>query len=351
MYTSLSIKNFRAFQTLEVEGLKRVNLFTGRNNSGKTSVLEAVYLLEGEHVTLRAKHLFATRGLAAVPFTKYSARTMPWATLFRDLGVDGEVKISGLHEAGHTLDVILTTSVTKEDKSFLTSIGAPKLDFEALPVLIARRDHFAEKRDALWVTGSTVESDTLSESSLRKSSYLVAGTKPDHVELARYFDSLEYEKRTAPVVEALRLIDPKLSVLKTNMSAGPSLILVDMDGATLLPLAVVGDGMLRMIEIVFAFLQNREKVVLIDEIENGFHYSALPKVWKRIHELAKECNVQVFAVTHSQECAVAAHEAAVETGSYDYQYFRVEQKQGNGRAVAFTQENMQTSIEAEFEFR
>ena len=83
MYTSLSIKNFRAFQSLEVEGLKRVNLFTGRNNSGKTSVLEAVYLLEGEHVTLRAKRLFATRGLAGVPFTKYSARTMSWATLFR----------------------------------------------------------------------------------------------------------------------------------------------------------------------------------------------------------------------------------------------------------------------------
>ena len=88
MYSSLSIKNFQAFQSLKIDGLKRVNLLTGRNNSGKTSVLEALYLLEGEHITLRTKRLFETRGLSAVPFTKYSARTMPWATLFRSLVVN-----------------------------------------------------------------------------------------------------------------------------------------------------------------------------------------------------------------------------------------------------------------------
>ena len=351
MYTSLSIKNFRAFQSLEVEGLKRVNLFTGRNNSGKTSVLEAVYLLEGEHVTLRAKRLFATRGLAAVPFTNYSARTMPWATLFRDLGVDGEVKISGGHDTRHNLEVILTTSLTPEDKQFLTAARAPRLDLDARPVLIARRAHFGAKRDALWVVDGAIESDINGESSLRVSSYLVAGTKPDHVELARDLDELEVVRGTAPVVEALRLIDPKLAGLKTLTNTGPPLVHADMGGATLLPLAVVGDGVLRMIEIVFAILQNREKVVLIDEIENGFHYSALPKVWKLIHALAKEYNVQVFAVTHSQECAVAAHQAALESGDYDFKYYRIEQEDGVGRAFAFPKEIMQTAIDADLEVR
>jgi len=88
MYTSLSIKNFRAFQTLEVEGLKRVNLFTGRNNSGKTSVLEAVYLLKGESPASRARQLFANRGLADAGILCQTAMDMPWATMFRNLAVD-----------------------------------------------------------------------------------------------------------------------------------------------------------------------------------------------------------------------------------------------------------------------
>lgn len=350
MYTSLSIKNFRAFETLEIEGLKRVNLFTGRNNSGKTSVLEAVYLLEGEHVTLRARRLFETRGLAAVSFTRFSSRTMPWATLFRSLGVDGEVRISGLQAAGNTLEVDLSTTLTEEDRSYVSRVGAPHLDPEDRAILVARKSHFGQKHDAIWVIDAKIHADILGETTLRASSYLISGMKPSHAELSRYFDGLELVKGTDPILEALFLIDPNLKGLKTNTSSGPSLIYADLGGATLLPLAVVGDGMLRMLEIVFAILQNRDKVVLIDEIENGFHYSVLPKVWELIHKLAKQYNVQVFAVTHSHECAVAAHEAA-KVADYDYQYFRIEQKNGIGRAFPFDQEVMQTAIDVQLEFR
>lgn len=350
MYTSLSIKNFRAFETLEIEGLKRVNLFTGRNNSGKTSVLEAVYLLEGEHATLRARRLFETRGLAAVSFSRFSARTMPWATLFRSLSVDGEVRISGLQDAAHLLEVTLTTTLTEEDRNYVNRVGAPHLDPEDRAILVARKPRFAQKHDAIWVTDAKIHADVLGENTLRASSYLISGTKPSHAEMSRYFDGLELIKGTDPILQALLLIDPRLQGLKTNTSAGPSLLYADLGGATLLPLAVVGDGMLRMLEIVFAILQNQDRAVMIDEIENGFHYSVLPKVWKLIHELAKQYNVQIFAVTHSHECAVAAHEAA-KVADYDYQYFRIEQKNGIGRAVPFDEEIMQTAIDANLEFR
>ena len=59
----------------------------------------------------------------------------------------------------------------------------------------------------------------------------------------------------------------------------------------------------------------------------------------------------MFAVTHSDECAVAAHQTALASGDYDYQYYRVEQKDGIGSAVAYTRDQMQTSIEYELEFR
>jgi predicted ATPase len=45
MIHTLTIQGYRGFSHLEVGGLGRVNLLVGRNNSGKSSVLEALYLL------------------------------------------------------------------------------------------------------------------------------------------------------------------------------------------------------------------------------------------------------------------------------------------------------------------
>lgn len=41
---SLEIRNFRAFHDLKIDHLKRVNLIVGKNNIGKTSLLEAIQL-------------------------------------------------------------------------------------------------------------------------------------------------------------------------------------------------------------------------------------------------------------------------------------------------------------------
>ena len=47
MFSSLSLDRFRGFQKLRVEPLDRINLFLGKNNVGKTALLEAVFLLVG----------------------------------------------------------------------------------------------------------------------------------------------------------------------------------------------------------------------------------------------------------------------------------------------------------------
>ena len=45
MFKSLKIENFRGFKSFELQHLGRVNLLVGANNSGKTSILEAIKLL------------------------------------------------------------------------------------------------------------------------------------------------------------------------------------------------------------------------------------------------------------------------------------------------------------------
>lgn len=67
-------------------------------------------------------------------------------------------------------------------------------------------------------------------------------------------------------------------------------------------------------------------MLLIDEIENGLHHSALATIWEGLFLAAKEVGVQIFATTHSLECIQAAHEAMARQQAYDLaviQLFRV----------------------------
>lgn len=349
MYTSLSIKNFRAFRTLEIEGLKRVNLFTGRNNSGKTSVLEAVYLLEGRFPASRSKQLFRNRGLAAAGIVHQTALDMPWATLFRNLAVDTDIEIAGEH-SDLPAEIRLSTNSSPKVNELLFEARSFSPNPHIRNLLVSSRN--GQRSDMVWVQDNVVQHFGGDDSFLNLASFLLAGAERSQQGLVVQFGALEVEKLDGLVVDALRIVEPRLRGLSTILSGGSPLIHADLDGTNRrLPLAVVGDGMLRLLDIVFALLQNQGGAVLIDEIENGFHYSVLPKVWKLIHELAKEYDVQVFAVTHSQECTEAAHATALATGRYDFQYYRVEQDEGAGRAYPFSESQLQTAFEIDLEVR
>ena len=45
MLENFDVEEYRGFKKLHVDGLRRVNLIVGRNNSGKTSLLKAAYIL------------------------------------------------------------------------------------------------------------------------------------------------------------------------------------------------------------------------------------------------------------------------------------------------------------------
>ena len=79
-----------------------------------------------------------------------------------------------------------------------------------------------------------------------------------------------------------------------------------------LPLRILGDGIMRTLEIVLALVNAKDGMLLIDEFENGIYYTVLPELWQLIFQLARRLNVQVFATTHDWECIEAFQKAAVE---------------------------------------
>ncbi len=48
MIENIEIENFRGIRRGRIDGLSRVNLFFGKNNCGKSSLLEALFLVCGQ---------------------------------------------------------------------------------------------------------------------------------------------------------------------------------------------------------------------------------------------------------------------------------------------------------------
>ena len=113
----------------------------------------------------------------------------------------------------------------------------------------------------------------------------------------------------------------------------------------------MGEGIARLTSIVLAIGNSSNGVVLVDEIENGFHHSVLHKVWRVIGEAARRFNTQVFATTHSMECIVAAHRAFVEGGTYDFGLHRLERIDKIIQDVSYPQEVLEAAIEMSLEVR
>lgn len=117
------------------------------------------------------------------------------------------------------------------------------------------------------------------------------------------------------------------------------------------PLESFGEGMNRLLGLALALVNSSNGILLIDEIETGFHYSILPDVWKLIFKMAKDLNVQVFATTHSKDCIEAFTQAAIDDEESDGMLIRLENKDGKIRAVNFNEDELETVERRNIEVR
>lgn len=80
------------------------------------------------------------------------------------------------------------------------------------------------------------------------------------------------------------------------------MIYFDIGIERLIPIQLMGDGISRLLSILMAMASFENGIILIDEIENGLHATALEHLWNIIKEGSETYNVQIFATTHSLEC-------------------------------------------------
>ena len=367
MFENLRIKNFRLFDDLEIGELKRINLLAGRNNTGKTAVLEAMFLLADVGSPNRVLEIKAIRGIGE---SQGEAGRLPkayWKPLFSKLSMLRPIEISGKHSnlGRMDLDIFLTrrgsTGVPEPYRpaTLQQAQGMPSVAPDAqLPDLGEKLIdpwalHLSWKRAAehkacdVRVTDHGLEIVRTEFDIPFQAVFLSSATASSEEDAVR-LSELRARKQGELLTKALQIVEPRLESVEGISAGGAPTIWGDIGLPELTPLSAMGEGIKRVARIVLAMSVARGGIVLIDEIENGFHHSIMSKVWAVIEEAALQFDAQVIATTHSYECVMAAHEAL----SDEWRLHRLDRtKDGSSLCVTYDTETVEAAIRHDLEVR
>lgn len=349
MLKRLQIRNFRGFNALKIDDLGGINLIAGKNNSGKTSLLEAIFLLAGAGNVQMAINRNVIRGLESEENVKQDPF---WKQLFFNLNMRRSIEIKGFRTSRAQLILEISSKRRPIDEIPVDSTNGSSatnlVDERALVFkytgprgkLVKGHIRMGEK-DWNWeVEQPTVDIPFHAIILLSR----IRNIREDAKRLAK----VRQRKEGDMLLKALRIFEPRLRSLEENSSSGAPMIWGDIGLPELVPLPVMGDGMTQIARLVLAIASVPDGVVMIDEVENGIHHSVLGDVWQVIDEAANQFRTQVFATTHSIECVTAAHESL---STDRFRLHRLEISDNANRCVTYEPDAIDAAIRHNLEVR
>ncbi|HYW21906.1 MAG TPA: AAA family ATPase [Nodularia sp. (in: cyanobacteria)] len=374
MLESFQIHNFRLFHHLEVKKLSRVNLIVGMNNAGKSTFLEAIELYASNASPMTLLELMESRqGSWVSEAQPYSQNFLgnPIRHLFFDrrlpeIGAEGIIlgevsSNSKIHigvaayqiksdDEGTTKRIRITDEQFHEDLSNVEVVLVVEESKKTRRIFRLDKDFRGEIRRSRVLYERQ-------DSELKYTWQFVSTENMPSRKLAALWDLTGLTDLESEVISALKLIESKVSgvAFVEDISKGRSndnrIPLVKVEGIDEpLPLQSMGDGMNRLFHIMVALVNARNGILLIDEFENGLHWTVQPKVWDIVFRFSERLNVQVFATTHSRDCVKSFDSVWNKYPSLGA-FFRLEAKDNLIKVTEYTSETLTDSLETDVEIR
>lgn len=331
---TLVIEHFRALRQLKIEGLGRINLITGRNNTGKSSVLEALRILAADASPSVILNILRYRE-EDFGDTEEANRPIDAEGLFLMSGL-----FHGFPQVSDSLDPIVIESLGGQRPMRLTmqvgwfseereADGTRRMvpqqkelfgESESVPLLVAeggggRRTFPLDLLRRYPYRTRLGRSELIGEPRLACIFVSPYGGEQTGT-LGTLWDKIALSDREEDVVEALRIIDPEISAVSMVGGEGTRQMRTAIVRAASLPRPVplrsFGDGLNRLFGIALSLVNAKDGLLLIDEFENSMHHTVQFDAWRAIFSLARRLDIQVFATSHSWDAIEAFQKAAAE---------------------------------------
>ncbi|NCR98567.1 MAG: AAA family ATPase [Microcystis aeruginosa L311-01] len=332
MLQSLKIEGFRGFQNFEMANLGRINLLVGKNNSGKTSILEAIQFLYVQNNLDIFLETISYRGEFS---WSESNRTKVFEIchLFpgHEIIPSKEIIIIGSRESHQESVTISVKSIPiqlslfsdknddlnndnifddEEWNQLLLSIGWSQsqklIQLELLANGTLARDSIRRRMASLSRISHKIGIDNKIELKFLTPFSLTS------FDMAALFDNIVLSPLEDLIIESLKIIEPKIERIASigsgkystanNLGVRGGFLIKIKNHDQPIPIGSLGDGFWRMLGLVLAMVNLENGILLVDEIDSGLHFTVMTDMWKVVWETAKKLNIQVFATTHSRDC-------------------------------------------------
>lgn len=321
MLDSLHIKNFRCFEDLTIPSLGRVNLIVGKNNSGKSTLLEAVSIFSAlneaddkysvlNNLLETLENIAESRGEHEQINTKLFVNNLNNKKFYN--GGSGFEISDNIKEKKYNFFI---KKESNNELLFYINDFNFEISTSTLEIQKPEQTHNFNARTVDWeeIFSEVEKKLTSNEKNEPKFYGHSHKTSPANLltdnKFSELWDEIIKRNKRKEVLETILIINEEIIDLDFVDISLDDEHEVDMTSLVRVrnkdkpvSLKYFGEGVRRLLQLTLTAFQIRKGgSLLIDEFENGLHYSIQEEVWEKLFKLAKELDIQVFATTHSED--------------------------------------------------
>lgn len=356
---SLEIQGFRIFKHLQVKRLGRVNLIVGKNNVGKSSLLEALAIYARKEQKAIWELLASRDETRYVVVSEEADEPLALKHLFHGRAeLDENVSKIVIGEVDSVENRLSITagwyrSRSNNGSQQLQAVQAEEYDMVPPPLLAVAMQkggqkaiiHRFEKESRRHLRPSRAEKMALN-------CLFLPANGLNEKEIGQLWDRISLRDLEKDVLSMLRIVAKDIERINLIGQGDNRIPIVRMkELSEPIPLRSLGEGMNRIFGIALGLVNAKDGLLLIDDVANGLHYSVQYQLWRLIFASAHHLNIQVFATTHSNDCILAFQEAALEHKHSEGMLIRLENRLGQIVPILFDEQRLGIATQQEIEVR
>ncbi len=298
MIESVEISNLRGIRHGKIDGLSKVNLFFGKNNCGKSTLLEGLFLVCGQSNPLLPASINAMRTYTRlmendIHYFFYKMDVSQEIQILTTGSQDRHLIISSFQEASQSDSINFSTELSKHyglRMKYRTKEG----------------EYSSEIRYDVSGTNQVTQKTREDNRYVEKLKCIYLSPRYDSNASMEGLQNIYLNKDEAFLSDALKIIEPRAK----NPVFMDKVMYVDSGLPQRIPINLMGDGIRKIVSFLTSLYACRGGVLLIDELSNGFHYSVMKPMWELVIRAALKNDVQIFATTHDEDSIRGFQQAA-----------------------------------------
>jgi AAA domain, putative AbiEii toxin, Type IV TA system len=381
MIETFEAENFRCFESLRLVGLKRMNVITGANSSGKSALLEALLCATRANAeaflttnTLRNLHASNVASLGLFPGTVPGLAGIPpqtfralWEHLFYAAAKNGASRVAD------KIDLRYSDSDAKKYSIEIAFMDTAQQSLLPEPSVIARG---ASGAPATTLTPLRVtRSVSAAGQPVQRSQSLISlnaqgqlmGTSPlpvlgpslfifssviDYAEVdnVTWFSLLRERGEHIEFIAFIREQFPFIENIEVLAPYGAGGLFASLKSGGVRRLQLISSGINKIITILLACANAPNGIIVVDEIENGIFYEKYEFMWSILYRYAQKFNCQLFVTSHSAEC-LQQLPPVIGDNAGDFSLIQTERQNGKCIARHVSGRAMKAALKGENEVR